>query len=104
MVRPVLPGFLIDQLHEPGRRTVFIDMPNRLFEIFQVKIINPLGHGLSQLEYREAGNNIDTFSSRDQIGFMQNIDIKLLQVYRGTLTQGSPLLPERIPVAQSGVE
>jgi hypothetical protein len=67
---PVVSGFMIDQLHEPGRRTVFIDMLNRLFEVFQVKVITPLRHGLFQLEYREAGYDIDTFSSRDQIGFI----------------------------------
>ncbi len=97
-------GFLIDQLDEPGRRTVFIDMLNRLFEVFQVKVVTPLRHGLFQLEYREAGNDIDAFRSRDQIGFMQHIDIKLFQVNRGTLTHGFPLLPECFSAAQSGAE
>jgi hypothetical protein len=39
---PWLLSFLIDQLHELDRRTVFIDMLNRLFEVFQKKVVTPL--------------------------------------------------------------
>ena len=45
--RPWLLSFLIDQLHELDRRTVFIDMLNRLFEVFQKKVVTPLRRGLS---------------------------------------------------------
>jgi hypothetical protein len=44
--RPWLLSFLIDQLHELDRRTVFIDMLNRLFEVFQKKVVTPLRRGL----------------------------------------------------------
>ena len=42
---PWFLSFLIDQLHEFDRRTVFIDMLNRLFEVFQTKVVTPLRHG-----------------------------------------------------------
>ena len=60
-----LLGFLLDHLPELDRRTVFIDVVNRLFEVFQVKVINQLRHGFFHLEYREPGNDIDTFGGLD---------------------------------------